>query len=66
MRLWEVLAKMARVELVVVAAFKRVPVRKIEVHRGANGKPLLCPDDPGVVGLTNDTPAETTLPTAKL
>src|SRR5258708_5790278 len=35
----ELLAKMSRVDLVVIEGFKREPHRKIEVHRGANGKP---------------------------
>src|SRR6476469_4939778 len=45
-RLPELLAKMSRVDLVVVEGFKRELLRKIEVHRAANGKPLLFPDDP--------------------
>jgi molybdopterin-guanine dinucleotide biosynthesis protein B len=36
------------------------------VHRGANQKPLLFPDDPGVVGIATDIRVETTLPTAHL
>jgi molybdopterin-guanine dinucleotide biosynthesis protein B len=48
------------------AAEPRLPHRKIEVHRAANGKPLLFPDDPGVVGIATDTRVETTLPTAHL
>ena len=40
--------------------------RKIEVHRAANAKPLLFPDDPDVVGIATDTAIETTLPTAHL
>ena len=32
----------------------------------ANGKPLLFPDDPDVVGIATDTPVETTLPRAHL
>jgi molybdopterin-guanine dinucleotide biosynthesis protein B len=36
------------------------------VHRAANGKPLLFPDDPGVVGIATDVAVETTLPTAHL
>jgi molybdopterin-guanine dinucleotide biosynthesis protein B len=65
-RLPELLAKMAPVDLVVVEGFKRESYRKIEVHRAANGKPLLFPDDPGVVGIATDTAIETTLPTAHL
>ena len=65
-RLPELLAKMSRVDLVVVEGFKREPHRKIEVHRAANAKPLLFPDDPGIVGIATDTAIETTLPTAHL
>ena len=65
-RLPELLAKMSRVDLVVVEGFKREPHRKIEVYRAANEKPLLFPDDAGIVGIATDTPVETTLPTAHL
>ena len=65
-RLPELLSRMSRVDLVVIEGFKREPHRKIEVHRVANEKPLLFPDDPGVVGVATDTPLETTLPTAHL
>ncbi|MEH2624828.1 molybdopterin-guanine dinucleotide biosynthesis protein B [Bradyrhizobium sp. AZCC 1719] len=65
-RLPELLAKMSPVDLVVVEGFKREPHRKIEVYRAANEKPLLFPDDPGIVGLATDTAVETKLPTAHL
>jgi len=65
-RLPELLAKLSRVDLVVVEGFKREPHRKIEVYRAANKKPLLFPDDPGIVGIATDTPVETTLPSAHL
>ena len=65
-RLPELLTKMSPVDLVVVEGFKREPHRKIEVYRAANGKPLLFPDDPDVVGIASDTVVETTLPTAHL
>ena len=65
-RLPELLAKMSRVDLVVVEGFKREPHRKIEVYRAANEKPLLFPDDSGIVGIATDTAVETTLPTAHL
>jgi molybdopterin-guanine dinucleotide biosynthesis protein B len=57
---------MSRVDLVVVEGFKRAPHRKIEVHRAANGKPMLFPDDPGIAGIATDTAVETTLPVAHL
>src|SRR5450631_2890447 len=44
----ELLNKLSRVDLVVVEGFKSEPHRKIEVHRLANGKPLLFPDDPAI------------------
>ena len=65
-RLPELLAKMSPVDLVLIEGFKREPHRKIEVHRAANGKPLLFPDDPGVVGIVTDVAIETTLPIAHL
>ncbi|WP_454631001.1 molybdopterin-guanine dinucleotide biosynthesis protein B [Bradyrhizobium cenepequi] len=65
-RLPELLAKMSPVDLVIVEGFKREPLRKIEVHRAANNKPLLFPDDPGIVGIATDVAIETRLPTAHL
>jgi len=65
-RLPELLTKMSPVDLVVVEGFKRAPHRKIEVHRAANGKPMLFPDDPGIAGIATDTAVETTLPVAHL
>ena len=57
---------MSRVDLVMIEGFKREPHRKIEVHRTANGKPLLFPDDPDIVGIATDAVVETTLPVAHL
>lgn len=65
-RLPELLAKMSRVDLVIIEGFKSEPHRKIEVHRLANGKSVLFPDDPGIVGIATDTTLETALPTAHL
>jgi molybdopterin-guanine dinucleotide biosynthesis protein B len=65
-RLPELLAKMSRVDLVVIEGFKREPLPKIEVHRAANGKPALFPDDPGIVGIATDAKLVTQLPTAHL
>jgi molybdopterin-guanine dinucleotide biosynthesis protein B len=61
-----VLATMSRVDLIVVEGFKREPLPKIEVHRAANGKPTLFPDDSGIVGIATDTKLETHLPVAHL
>src|SRR6266487_3478751 len=65
-RLPELLAKISRVDLVVVEGFKREPHRKIEVFRAANGKPLLFPDDPAISGIATDAAVETALPVAHL
>src|ERR1700755_1478735 len=61
-RIPELLAKMSRVDLVLIEGFKREPHRKIEVHRIANEKPWLFPDDPGIVGIATDAKVETRLP----
>src|SRR4051794_4311757 len=65
-KLPELLARLSRVDLVIVEGFKREPHRKIEVHRAANGKPVLFPDDPGIVGIATDAKLETQLPVAHL
>ena len=65
-RLPELLQKMSRVDLVVVEGFKSEPHRKIEVYRAANGKPLLFPDDSGIVGIAADAAVATALPVAHL
>ena len=65
-RLPELLAKLSQVDLVVVEGFKSEPHRKIEVHRLANGKPLLFPDDPAIAGIATDGTVETALPSAHL
>jgi molybdopterin-guanine dinucleotide biosynthesis protein B len=65
-RLPQLLQKMSRVDLVVVEGFKSEPHRKIEVHRLANGKPFLFPDDPAIAGVATDGAIETALPVAHL
>jgi len=64
--LTELLKKLSRVDLVIVEGYKSEPHRKVEVHRAANGKPLLFPDDPGIAGLVSDVVVETDLPTVHL
>lgn len=49
-------ARMTPVDLVLVEGFKREPHPKLEVHRVANGKPLLHPDDPHIVAVASDQP----------
>ncbi len=62
----DLLRKMSPVDLVIVEGYKSEPHRKIEVHRAANGKPLLFPQDTAIVGIAADTSVETALPTAHL
>jgi molybdopterin-guanine dinucleotide biosynthesis adapter protein len=64
--LWELLRKMSPVDLVVIEGYKTDSHRKIEVHRAANGKPLLFPEDAAIAGIVTDTAVETALPTAHL
>jgi molybdopterin-guanine dinucleotide biosynthesis adapter protein len=65
-KLPELLARLSRVDLVLIEGFKREPHRKIEVYRAANGKPALFPDDPDIVGIATDSKLETRLPVAHL
>ena len=65
-RLPELLKKMSPVDLIVVEGFKSESHRKIEVHRAANGKPHLFPDDPAIAGIATDAAVETALPVAHL
>jgi molybdopterin-guanine dinucleotide biosynthesis protein B len=62
----ELLAKMSRVDLVVIEGFRRESLPKIEVHRAANGKPALFPDDPDIIGIATDAQLATRLPVAHL
>jgi molybdopterin-guanine dinucleotide biosynthesis protein B len=65
-RLPELLAKLSRVDLVIVEGYKSEPHRKIEVYRVGNGKPLLFPHDPAIAGVVSDIAIETALPAAHL
>ena len=47
-------AKMSPVDLVLVEGFKRDAFPKLEIHRAANGKPLIHPEDPHIVAIASD------------
>jgi molybdopterin-guanine dinucleotide biosynthesis protein B len=47
---------------VLVEGFKRDKFPKLEIHRAANGKPLIHPDDPHIVAVASDV----ALPKAKV
>ena len=62
------LRQLAPVDLVIVEGFKFDPHPKIEVHRGANGKPWRHPEDPAIRAIASDVlpPAGCALPWAHL
>ncbi len=47
-------ARMKPVDILLVEGFKTHSHDKIEVHRPAAGKPLLCTDDPYIVAIATD------------
>jgi len=53
-------------DLLLVEGYKRYPMPKLEIYRGANGKPLLHPEDPTIVAIAADVPLETELPRFRL
>jgi molybdopterin-guanine dinucleotide biosynthesis protein B len=52
----ELVAHLAPVDLVLVEGFKRDSHAKIEIHRAANAKPFLWPEDRSIKGLVSDAP----------
>jgi molybdopterin-guanine dinucleotide biosynthesis adapter protein len=54
--LTELVRHMSPVDLLIVEGFKSAPHAKLEVHRPALGKPLLCRDDPHIVAVASDAP----------
>ncbi|MBL6077014.1 molybdopterin-guanine dinucleotide biosynthesis protein B [Belnapia sp. T18] len=64
--LYALLAQLSPVDLVVVEGFKRDRHPKIEVHRAANGKPWLHPEDPAIRAVASDTRPAAALPWASL
>ena len=53
---------MTPVDLVLVEGFKRDAFPKLEIHRAANGKPLIHPADSYIVAIASDV----ALPAAKV
>ena len=50
----ELVRHMSAVDLILVEGFKAEPHPKLEVHRPALGKPLLCRDDMHIVAVASD------------
>jgi molybdopterin-guanine dinucleotide biosynthesis protein MobB len=48
------IAHMTPVDLLLIEGFKREPHDKLEIHRAANGKPLIYPEDQYIVGIASD------------
>jgi molybdopterin-guanine dinucleotide biosynthesis protein B len=51
----EMIARLSPCDLVVLEGFKTSSFDKIEVHRPANGKPLLWPETPGLIAVASDS-----------
>lgn len=51
------IGKLEPVDLVIIEGFKQEHHAKLEVHRAANGKPFMFPDDPNIKALISDAPA---------
>lgn len=50
------LIRLGPADIVLVEGFKRAALPRIEVHRAANARPALHPDDPGIVAVAADVP----------
>lgn len=50
------ISHLAPTDLVLVEGFKRDSHVKIEIHRAANAKPFLWPEDPSIAALASDAP----------
>ncbi len=48
------LSRLSPVDLVIIEGFKRDSHPKLEVHRSANGKPWLHPEDPAIIAVASD------------
>ena len=60
------LARLSPCDLVLVEGFKREPIPKLEIHREANAKPLLFPEDTNIIAIATDAPISTSLPRFEL
>ncbi len=48
-------ARMSPVDLVLVEGYKRDAFPKLEIHRAANAKSLIHPEDPHIIAIASDT-----------
>ena len=54
----DLIARMAPVDLLLIEGFKRHRHDKLEINRGATGKPLICIEDPSIVAISSDQALE--------
>jgi len=60
--LQEAIKLMSPCDLLLIEGFKREPIPKLEVYRGALGEPLLYPQDSHIVAIASDQSVDTKLP----
>lgn len=61
-RLQDLLEKFSPCDLVLVEGWKRDAIPKVEVHRAANGKPWLYPEDANIIAVASDEPPPDKIP----
>jgi molybdopterin-guanine dinucleotide biosynthesis protein B len=54
----EQIARLTPCDLVLVEGFKYTPIPKLEVHRPANGKPFIWPENKDVIAVASDVPLD--------
>lgn len=62
----EQIARLSPCDLVLVEGFKYTPIPKLEVHRPANGKPFIWPDNPDVIAVASDVALDIPRPVLNL
>ena len=58
----EQIKRMSPCDLLLIEGYKHYPLPKLEIYRAANGKPWLHPEDPHIVAIAADVPADSKLP----
>ena len=54
----EQIARLSPCDLVLVEGFKYTPIPKLEIHRPANGKPFIWPENKDVIAVASDAVLE--------
>jgi molybdopterin-guanine dinucleotide biosynthesis protein B len=62
----QLVTRMKPVDLLLIEGFKRYRHDKLEVHRTATGKPLLCGRDANIVAVASDAPVPARSPDGRL